>query len=72
MPSYDDKQIEEAKLRRSRYLQWLMVDKQLSQIQQFINRYIQSHAQLIIKSHSLTLDQKQQYLDRIKNSGNPK
>jgi len=65
--TYTQDQLQEWVLRRSRQLDQLWLDKQVSQITQFITRYIQSHLQLIIKSSKLTLDQKQEFLQRAKN-----
>jgi DNA primase len=65
-PKYTQSQLEEWVLRRSRTIDQMTNDKQLTELQQFISRYIQANTQLIIKSSSLTLDEKQAYLTRIK------
>lgn len=67
LPPYTSSQLEEWTLRWSRTIDQMTSDKQLTELQQFISRYIQSNTQLIIKSHTLTLDEKQAYLTRIKN-----
>lgn len=69
--TYTQHQIEEGLLRWWRTLDQISIDKQISQIQQFLSRYIQTNTQLIIKSKTLTLDEKQAILTRIKKSGNP-
>jgi DNA primase len=65
-PEYTQSQLEEWVLRWSRTIDQMTHDKQLIELQQFISRYIQANTQLIIKSSSLTLDEKQAYLTRIK------
>lgn len=66
LPPYTSAQLEEWALWRSRTIDQTTKDKQLTELQQFISRYIQSNTQLIIKSNSLTIDEKQAYLTRIK------